>query len=67
MSKVFPKCQFAVLSTCIKLPSVFKTIVLYIFEWLLKTGFTSSRVKILTVSMSSILLENLNHHVAAAN
>ena len=30
----------AILSTCIKLPSVFKTFVLSIFEWLLKTGFT---------------------------
>ena len=30
----------AILSTCIKLPSVFKTFVLSIFEWPLKTGFT---------------------------
>ena len=29
-----------VLSTFIKLPFVFKTLVLSIFEWLLKTGFT---------------------------
>ena len=30
----------AILSTCIKLPHGFKTFVLSIFEWLLKTGFT---------------------------
>ena len=30
----------AILSTCINLPSVFKTFVLSIFEWPLKTGFT---------------------------
>ena len=30
----------AILLTCIKLPSVFKTFVLSIFEWPLKTGFT---------------------------
>ena len=30
----------AILLTCIKLPSVFKTLVLSIFEWPLKTGFT---------------------------
>ena len=30
----------AILSTCIKLPFVFKTFVLSIFEWRLKTGFT---------------------------
>ena len=29
-----------ILSTFSKLPSVFKTFVLSIFEWLLKTGFT---------------------------
>ena len=29
----------AILLTCIKLPSVFKTFVLSIFEWRLKTGF----------------------------
>ena len=32
--------HFAILSTFIKLPVVFKTFVLSIFEWLLKTGFT---------------------------
>ena len=32
----------ALLSTFIKLPFVFKTFVLSIFEWLLKTGFTVS-------------------------
>ena len=30
----------AILSTCIKLPHGFKTFVLSIFEWPLKTGFT---------------------------
>ena len=30
----------AILSTCIKLQSVFNTFVLSIFEWPLKTGFT---------------------------
>ena len=30
----------AILLTCIKLPPVFKTFILPIFEWLLKTGFT---------------------------
>ena len=30
----------AILSTFIKLPFVFKTFVLSIFEWLLRTGFT---------------------------
>ena len=32
--------QSAILLTFIKLPFVFKTFVLSIFEWLLKTGFT---------------------------
>ena len=43
MSKVLqnaPKEYSAILSTFIKLPFVFKTFVLSIFEWLLKTGFT---------------------------
>ena len=31
--------HYAILSTCIKLPSVFKTFVLSSFEWPLKTGF----------------------------
>ena len=35
-----PTEHSAILSTCIKLPSVFKTFVLYIFKWPLKTGFT---------------------------
>ena len=30
----------AILLTCINLPNDFKTFVLSIFEWLLKTGFT---------------------------
>ena len=33
----------AILSTCIKLPHVFKTLVLSIFEWPLKTVFTVFR------------------------
>ena len=32
--------KIAILSTFIKLPFVFKTFVLSIFEWPLKTGFT---------------------------
>ena len=40
IAKYAPREHFAILSTCIKLPSVFKTFVLSIFEWLLKTGFT---------------------------
>ena len=35
-----PKEHSAILSTFIKLPFVFKTIVLSVFEWALKTGFT---------------------------
>ena len=35
-----PKEHSAILSTFIKLPFVLKTFVLYIFEWLLKTGLT---------------------------
>ena len=35
-----PREHSAILSTCIKLPFVFKTFVLSIFEWSLKTGFT---------------------------
>ena len=35
-----PREHSAIPLTCIKLQSVFKTYVLYIFEWPLKTGFT---------------------------
>ena len=35
-----PREHSAILLTFIKLPFVFKTFVLYIFEWPLKTGFT---------------------------
>ena len=35
-----PREHSAILSAFIKLPFVFKTFVLSIFEWLLKTGFT---------------------------
>ena len=35
-----PREQSAILLTVIKLPFVFKTFVLSIFEWSLKTGFT---------------------------
>ena len=39
MSKVLRE-HSAILMTYIKLPFIFKTFVLSIFEWLLKTGFT---------------------------
>ena len=35
-----PREHSAILLTCIKLPSVFQTFVLSIFEWPFKTGFT---------------------------
>ena len=35
-----PREPSAILSTFIKLPFVFKTFVMSIFEWPLKTGFT---------------------------
>ena len=35
-----PREHSAILLTCIKLPPVFKTFILPIFEWLLKTGLT---------------------------
>ena len=38
-----PREHSAILSTFIKLPFVFKTFVLSIFEWPLKTGFTVVR------------------------
>ena len=38
-----PKERSAVLLTCIKLPHGFKTFILSIFEWPLKTGFTVLR------------------------
>ena len=41
------------LSTCVKLPSVFKSFVLTIFEWPLKTGFTVIDI-ICTMCKSSI-------------
>ena len=37
-----PSKHSAILLTFIKLPFVFKTFILSIFEWLLKTGFTVS-------------------------
>ena len=43
MSKVLQNAlveHSAILLTCTKLPLVFKTFVLSIFEWPLKTGFT---------------------------
>ena len=43
MSKVLQNAQgehSGLLSTFIKLPFAMKKLVLYIFEWLLKTGFT---------------------------
>ena len=35
-----PREHSAILSTSIKLPSIFKTFILSIFEWPLKTGLT---------------------------
>ena len=39
-----PREHSAILSTCIKPPPVFKTFVLSIFEWSLKTGFTVNKL-----------------------
>ena len=36
--------HFAILSTSIKLPFSIKTLVLYIFKWPLKTGFTVYKI-----------------------
>ena len=61
----------AILSTCIKLPSVFKSFVLCIFERLLKTGFTVVGVKHwnikercckITIWQCIRLLSNLNNY-----
>ena len=50
-----PKEHSAILSTFIKLPFVFKTLVLYIFEWPLKTGFTLIKdFKLFSDSISQI-------------
>ena len=38
--KSITECSNGILSTCTKLPPVFKTFVLSIFEWPLKTVFT---------------------------
>ena len=39
-AKLYQGQHSAILSTCSKLPSVFKTFVLPVFEWPLKTGLT---------------------------
>ena len=38
--KSVAECSVAILSTCTKLPPVFKTFVWSFSEWLLNTGFT---------------------------
>ena len=42
-----PREHSAILLTCIKLPFVFKTFFLSIFEWPLKTGFTVHSLDVL--------------------
>ena len=51
----------AILSTFIKLPFVFKTFVLSIFEWPLKTGFTVSSYE-MKVQINN-LLSSTKHFV----
>ena len=54
MLKGVAECS-AILPTCIKLPTVFKTFILSIFEWPLKTGLTvqaSSQEKKLSLRVS---------------
>ena len=45
----------AILSTFIKLPFVFKTFVLSIFEWPLKTGFTVHVCDLIQSQVTSLL------------
>ena len=45
----------AILSTFMKLPFVFKTFVLFILEWLLKTGFTVLAFGFACISMQEEL------------
>ena len=49
----------AILLTCIKLPFIFKTFVLSIFEWPLKTGLTVARkLKFLLIASLEIIISN---------
>ena len=56
----------AILLTCIELPSVLKTLILSIFEWPFKTGFTVYSVGSNYVygdpSQYKIVVLNLEHH-----
>ena len=52
-----PREHSAILLTFIKLPFVFETFVLSIFEWLLKTGFTVSVTSKLKMDMT-LLMDN---------
>ena len=49
-----PREHSAMLSTFIKLPFVFKTFVLSIFDWPLKTGFTEAQIGFKYVSFVSV-------------
>ena len=58
MSKVLQNALIehsAILSTFIKLPFVFKTFILSIFEWSLKTGFTVLSRAVLYESSISVI------------
>ena len=55
----------AILFTFIKLPFVFKTIVLSIFEWSLKTGFTV--VSCIVYSFSTIQYTKYNNETMHVN
>ena len=46
----------AILSSCIKLPSVFDIFILSIFEWLLKTGFTVFCLKVKLKALARLCL-----------
>ena len=62
-----PREHSAILSTCIKVPSVFKTFVLFIFELPLKTGFTvqllSYRTKLFVRWMNGTCIETIPQKV----
>ena len=46
----------AILSSCIKLPSVFDIFILSIFEWPLKTGFTVFCLKVKVKALARLCL-----------
>ena len=48
-----PRKHSAILSTFIKLPFVFKTFLLAIFEWPLKTGFTVLMITLVNLMLNS--------------